>query len=464
MQSASGFRALEPVGIEIGPKGEQMSNVTSVEPRSTIRRAVLALLLALPAAASPAQAATLVSETTWGGASSEVVGDAAVAADGSTYLTGFTTSFGTTPSVIFAVNFASDGSLSWQRTWEGPQQFGDDQGSDVAVASDGSVYVTGSTPGVAGDAVLLKFAPDGSLVWQRRWGGSGTERGEAVAVAGDGSVYVVGGTSSFGQGGLFVLRFAPDGTLVWQRLREGGAAEGVAVAGDGSVYAAGLLGRPGGLGDSDVQLVKLDPAGTLVWQRVYSTARNVDARGGVAVGPDGSVYAAGALQDTDGKVVVDALLLKFTPDGALAWDRSWGGRSGDVSAGVAVASTGTVLWSGDSNSFGAGSDDAFLLHVSPDGKALDADTWGGAGIEHGDGVDVAPDGTISLGATAENPPFSFLRAPTKLSRPRGTVSTPETPLVEIFGTLVDPGGTVTTPAGTTPGAGGFDAALVRITP
>jgi hypothetical protein len=41
---------------------------------------------------------------------------------------------------------------------------------------------------------------------------------------------------------------------------------------------------------------------------------------------------------------------------------------------------------------------------------------------------------------------------------------PETPLVEASGTVVDPAGTVATPAGTSPGAGGFDAALVRITP
>jgi hypothetical protein len=34
---------------------------------------------------------------------------------------------------------------------------------------------------------------------------------------------------------------------------------------------------------------------------------------------------------------------------------------------------------GDSNSFGAGSDDAFFLRLSADGKGLDSNTWGGAG-------------------------------------------------------------------------------------
>ena len=422
----------------------------------------LGLVLLLTAAA-PARAATLVSETTWGGAASEVVGDTAVASDGSTYVAGFTTSFGTSAPTIFVVKFAADGSLTWQRTWEGPVQFGTDQANDVAIAADGSVYVTGSTQGVGGDAVLLNLSPDGALLWQRRWGGTGSESGEAVAVAGDGSIYVVGGTSSFGSH-MFVLKFASDGTLAWQRIREGGTAQGVAVRSDGTLAVAGVAGRAGVPGEFDVVVLTLTDAGALVWQRAYSAAEVADARGGVAVGADGSIHVAGAIQDSQRKVIVDALLVKFTSDGNLVWDRVWGGRSGDVSGGVAVAADGTTLWSGDSNSYGAGSDDAFLLHMSADGKALDSNTWGGTGIDHGDGVAVGPTGTISLAATAETAPFSFLGAPTKTSRPRGTVTTPTTPLADASGAVTDPGGTLAVPAGTSPGPGQFDAALVRIAP
>jgi hypothetical protein len=214
----------------------------------------------------------------------------------------------------------------------------------------------------------------------------------------------------------------------------------------------------------DVVLLRLADTGAVVWQRAYSAAQIAEARGGVAVASDGSIYVVGAIQDSQRKLVVDALLVKFAPDGSLAWDRAWGGRSGDVSGGVAVAADGTALWSGDTNSYGAGSDDAFLLHMSPDGKAIDGDTWGWRGHRPWHRADAAQDGTISLGATAETPPFSFLRAPTKTPRPRGTVATPTTPLAEALGAVVDPAGTLETPTGTTPGAGAFDAALVRIAP
>jgi uncharacterized delta-60 repeat protein len=424
---------------------------------------VLAASLAI-ASAAPAQGATLASETTWGGPAGEVAEGSAIAADGSTYLAGFTNSFNpSSENEIFLVKVASDGSLTWQRTWEGPIQFASDQANDVAVAPDGSVYVTGSTQGIRGDVVLLKFSPDGSLLWQQRWDSGSTESGEAVAVGADGSVYVAGGTTA-GDGNILVLKFSSDGSVVWQKTwGPAGGFNGVAVGPDGNVYVVGNAARADSSG-SDVVLLKLDPAGALLMQKSYSASEIADARGGVAVATDGSIHVAGAIQEVDRDVVVDAMLVKFAPDGSLVWDRSWGGRSGDVSGAVAAKPDGTVLWAGDTNSFGAGSDDAFLLQMSLDGKAMDASTWGGTGIDHATGVEVAADGTNLLGGTTETPVHVFDRGPRKTSRLRGTVGTPDNALQDAAGAAVDAGGTAEASTGTSPGAGGFDAALVRIGP
>jgi uncharacterized delta-60 repeat protein len=436
---------------------------------------LIVALISLTGTVEPAQALTLVSETTWGGVDSDVTRGAAVGADGSTYLLGNTRSFSGSPdrSVIFLAKFAADGSLAWDRTWSGPQAFVSDEARDIAVASDGSAYVTGSTLGTAGDVILLKFAPDGTLVWQRTWGGSGTESGNGLALAPDGSIYVAGGTSSFGagSGAMFILTFTADGTLARQRIWDtsaGAVGDDVAVAPDGSVYVAGGTPRPGGVGGFDVVLLKIDPAGSLVWQRTYAAGEIVDARGGVTVAPDGSVYVAGAVQEvTSGSnVVLDAILLKFTPAGDLEWDRSWGGRDGDDAGGVTVAANGTILLAGTTASFGAGGGgDAFIVQVQPNGRATEAMTWGGAGLDNGSAVGVAPDGSISLAATTENPPpYSFLRAATKTSRLRGTLGTPAGSLAVASGALGDPAGVVGDPNASLTFAGNFDAALVRITP
>jgi uncharacterized delta-60 repeat protein len=413
---------------------------------------------------SATQAATLVSDTTWGGPDSEVTEGTALAADGSTYLAGFTRSFDPFGQLqVFLVKVAPDDSITWQRTWDGPGDFTNHEAHDVAVAPDGSVYVTGSTSGVAGDVVLLKFSPEGALLWQQRWDSGGTEQGDGVAVGADGSIYVAGATSA-GDGNILLLKFTPAGTLAWSKTWGPAAGEaGVAVGPDGNVHVVGTALAPDGT--RDAVLLKVDPAGSLLMQTAYSGLETTDARGGVAVAEDGSIYLAGGLQASSPKVVNDALLVKFTPDGALAWDRSWGGKSGDFSGAVTVATDGTVLWAGDTNSFGAGgSDDAYLLQVSPAGKVIDSSTWGGAGIDHAEGVEVAADGTILLGATTESQTGILDRGPSKTSRVRGTVSTPNNPLQDVVGTTADAGGTAAAANGTSPGGGGFDAALVRIGP
>ena len=70
------------------------------------------------------------------------------------------------------------------------------------------------------------------------------------------------------------------------------------------------------------------------------------------------------------------------------WIRNWGGHSGDDASGVRVGADGTVFVSANTNSFGSGSDDGALLRLEPDGKVIDAMTWGGPSIDHADAIDI----------------------------------------------------------------------------
>src|SRR5437867_12207581 len=164
-----------------------IDNATGAK-RSLLERMLwTALVMHLGTAATLAQAQTVATETTWGGASFDVAEDVAVVPDGSSYLVGRTASFSEfNTQIVFLVKFASDGSLAWQRTWDGPSQFFDDAGNDVATAPDGSVYVAGSTLGVGGDALLLTFGPDGAPLSQQTWGSNDGEVGHGVGVSADG--------------------------------------------------------------------------------------------------------------------------------------------------------------------------------------------------------------------------------------------------------------------------------------
>jgi uncharacterized delta-60 repeat protein len=410
---------------------------------------------------------TLLSETTWGGADNDVAEGVAVAPDGSSYLVGLTRSFDPfgTPE-LFTVKFDANGSLAWQRTWDAPGQFVSDEGREAAVASDGSVYVTGLTFVDGNRGLLLKFSSDGTLLWQRVFGGNA--HGDGVTVGSDGSVYVTGGLRDAADAeDLFVIKLSADGTLLWFKtwgdvgVTEHG--QGIAIGPDGNVYVAGVGPRQTEpfLAQFDAVVLKMDPTGNLIWQRSFPGGDVTDSRGGIDVAPDGSVYVAGGFQGPSGSGFAnDGLMLKLTSEGELVWARRWDGAFAE---GVAVAPDGRVVFVGQTTP-DQGGDDVFMLRLQPNGKVSDASTWGGGGFDGGRDVDVAPNGTIVVGAFAEQPPYTFAAARARTSRARLSVSTPTLSLMDFPGVVVDPGGLVETPSGTTTYGGQFDAALVMIAP
>jgi hypothetical protein len=87
-------------------------------------KAFFFVIFSIALAIGSVQSETLLTETTWGGAGSDVAEGVASAPDGSSYVVGITDSFTTDPfgnpsPKIFVVKFASNGSLSWQRIWNG---------------------------------------------------------------------------------------------------------------------------------------------------------------------------------------------------------------------------------------------------------------------------------------------------------------------------------------------------------
>jgi hypothetical protein len=428
--------------------------------RFVIAAAMVSLLLAPRSAVGQ----TLLTETTWGAEGAEFTGAVATAADGSAYAVGTSDSFavdqfGQPAPRIFVVKFAPDGSVAWQRIWNGPTLH---DRPDVAVATDDSVFVAGSTTNNGGDAVLLKFDAAGTLLWERTWGGPENDSAHAVATATDGSVYITGRATSFGpSAGMFVVKFDGAGTLVWQKTSNGAGGDGIALGLDGSVYAASSILRDE-LANFDVLVVKLTAAGTEVWRRTYSAGEVVDVRGRMAAAPDGSIVLAGAIQaEKGGFVGIDPLIVKLDPAGNLVFNRVY--AAADTAEAVTVASDGSIYVAGTTSASGAGFQDAFLIHLTATGKkVLDAVTWGGDGFEEGRGVAVANE-TVVLGAiTTTAGPYSLLETAAKLSTPKSTLAAAPGGIADGAGTV----GAVTfgaaTPAGSTTYAGNFEAAVVRI--
>ena len=110
-------------------------------------------------------------------------------------------SSGSTSGHAFVAKYSAAGALAWAYA-----TYTDGQGNGIAVASDGSVYVTGSVPSATGsnsDICVFKLDSAGNLVWSRTMGGSGSDVGNSIALTSDGSVYTTGsfaGTVDFDPG------------------------------------------------------------------------------------------------------------------------------------------------------------------------------------------------------------------------------------------------------------------------
>ncbi|MBI1336224.1 MAG: choice-of-anchor D domain-containing protein [Phycisphaera sp.] len=332
-----------------------------------------------------------------------------------------------------------------------------DSGNSVAVASDGSVYITGQTSSSgwvsggydntldgSGDAFVVKFSPSGQHQWSTYLGGTGNDSGNSVAVAPDGSVYVTGTTASSGwvsggddtsqNGGTdgFVVKLNAAGQHQWSTYLGGTSNDygnSVAVDPDGSVYVTGETFSTGWVsggydtsqnGSADGFVVKLNAAGQHLWS-TYLGGTEYDYGFSVAVAPDGSVYVTGQTfssgwvsggYDIDYGGGADGFVVKLNAAGQHLWSTYLGGTATDNGNSVAVATDGSVYVTGSTYSSGwvsggydtsqNGDADGFVVKLNTAGQYQWSTYLGGTGNDYGYFVAVAPDGSVYVAGETES--------------------------------------------------------------
>jgi PKD repeat protein len=280
--------------------------------------------------------------------------------------------------------------------------------ADMQMDSAGNLYSAGQVvmPSNHYNASLVKFDSAGNFCWAKTWGGDEKETAEAISITGDGSVYVVGDTWSFGTiddmgvDDVLVLKYDPDGNLIWARTW--GLFEEQDIASDAVADSGGNLYIVGSTTDSehrDVLLLKYSPDGDLIWQEMWSSP-NAEAGFGASLDANGNLLVTG-MNDANGAGGIDVLLLKLDPMGNVIWQYSWSGSGSEKGHDVNVASDGTIYVSGEIHPDKTLDWQALLFKVDTDGQLIWQRQWGdvgeqkGTGLAIGDGVlyvtGIAPD-------------------------------------------------------------------------
>jgi hypothetical protein len=353
---------------------------------------------------------SLLWSTFFGGSDTDISQDIAVTDEGSCYITGWTKSsdfptlnafdntFNGGVEDAFIAKFTANGSLLWSTYLGGVGDW--DNSYSIAVASDGSCYVTGHTQstdfptqnaydstynGGNFDAFVSKFAANGSLIWSTFLGGDWNDVGLGIGVANDGSCYVTGwtwssdfptqngyDTSPNGDWDVFVTKFNTNGSLLWSTFLGGNNWEeawGIAAASDGSCYITGFTYSPdfptqhaynstiGNWGDAF--LVKFATDGSLMWS-TFLGGEGSDRGYDVAVTSNGSCFVTGETGSDDFPIQhayssnknsgFDAFVAKFSSEGYFLWGTYLGGARTDEGSAIAVTDNGKCYVTGETYS------------------------------------------------------------------------------------------------------------------
>jgi hypothetical protein len=215
---------------------------------------------------------------------------------------------------VVVAKYDADGNRLWIREFGSePGVFGDDIPTGIAVDPLGGVYIAGYTSGSMDgtanqggrDLFLVKLNGEGNRVWARQFGSSYHDFANGLAADPEGGAYVAGGRDHpdfrFGEyGDALLLRYGSDGTLLWNRQLDGGYfddawdvtadRDAVRLVGRTSRGTSGQLTEPT-QGPSDAFLATFSRAGDLLSASLLGGAGH-DGATGVAPGKDGNTWVA----------------------------------------------------------------------------------------------------------------------------------------------------------------------------
>lgn len=274
---------------------------------------------------------------------------------------------------LWVVKLDMEGIVQWQKSYGGPEA---DRAAFVIPTSDGGYAVSGSTESFgagASDLLLLKLDANGNVAWQKAYGGEGDETNAlGVRQTTDGGYVLAGLSYAFWL--MWVVKLDGGGQVQWQKgytvepLVEGGAF--VITAEGDIVLALDYFGSD----PARYVLVRLDPAGSVLWSRaVTAWTGNPQGPAAIQTTADGDLLFAGTW--TAGSGFAWCWVMRLDPDGQIRWSRTYARDSWDVYQATAIESTegGGVIVAG-SGPWGGGRNSFWLFELDGSGGFL----WGKA--------------------------------------------------------------------------------------
>ena len=255
----------------------------------------------------------------------------------------------------------------------------------------GNLYILGyyRTGGGGYLDFIMKINRDGGVEWAKYISISPELSGTMVlyglTLDSQGNIYLVGyiypDPYVFGYGDIIVIKLNSDGEVLWSKIYGSECDEyGYAITVDGNyLYISGIIWDSPITGSTDALLLKISVNGEFIWARGWGGEIYTEQAwrfGGVATDRWHNIYLSGVTYGF-GAGSREVFLAKFSKNGKLIWDRTWGGTDADDIYGITISRRGDIYLTGITRSFGDSKGDTFILRFSRNGELIGDILFGG---------------------------------------------------------------------------------------
>jgi len=300
-----------------------------------------------------------------------------------------------------------------------------------------------------GDAYVVKYTPNGNVLWAKNAIGYNCDMGKGIASDAAGNIYLTGdfcpGPITFGNitldntgnWDIFIVKYDSSGNVLWAKSAEGNNEDRsacITTDATGNVYLTGsflsktltfdntILTRTGQL---DVFITKYDANGNVLWAK--DAASNRDRKGtGITSDAMGNIYLIGNYYYdtiTFGNIALtntgqwDIFITKYDSNGNVLCAKSVGGCSSDEGTSITTDKTGNVYITGNFDSptltlgnitlTNSGFENIFIAKYDANSNVLWAKKAGGSLCDKSYGITTDTAGNIYLTGVFESPKISF---------------------------------------------------------
>jgi len=278
--------------------------------------------------------------------------------------------------ILTSVDFANGDTL-WTKVVSGIDYIGGTFRIAATATNDGGFAITSFNLGLAVKVFITKYDASGNQLWYKEYApvGSSITIGSSITQTSDNGFLVVGISASSGSGNIYCFKTDASGDSLWTRVYDGGSDDigwyGKETDDGGFIIVGGKAGGVTGAIGYDYWLIKTDINGDTLWTRTYGGNKQ-DEAWCVEVLSDG--YLISGETQSFGEGGTDVWLVRTNNTGDTLWTKTYGGDQDECGRICKKTTDNGFIIAGFTKSFGAGGADFYLLKTNSSGQIVGVPT------------------------------------------------------------------------------------------